>query len=306
MTQRHSSKLWEPPPRASLQLVRFSRNFGHQAAVSAGMTHASGDALIFLDADLQDPPDLIPVFLERFKEGYDVVYGVRLNRKESLWLRLCFKAYYRIFNRIAQRPIPLDAGDFGLMSSRVAKLVAAMPEHDRLVRGLRSWVGFKQIGVPYDRPERLAGESRYRRGPRIEGALDGLFGFSKVPIRFALGLGMVVIVVGIIYLAKVYITSLFFDTAVPGWKSLATLGFMVAGANIVATAIVGEYVSRIYFQTKSRPLFVVDKVIRKGSNSSAGASLYILVKRPSQVPCINKARKGSRIHRVKSRKDDGD
>jgi len=257
------------------KLVRFSRNFGHQAAISAGMRYAGGDALVFLDADLQDPPELICVFLEKFQAGYDVVYGIRQNRKEPLWLRFCFKAFYRIFNMIAERPIPLDVGDFSLVSKRVAQLIADMPERDRLIRGMRSWVGFKQIGIPYDRPERHAGTTSYSIGRRVEGALDGLFGYSKVPIRVALFTGLFVLAVGGVYLLQVLTSTLFFGERglVHGWASLITLGFMLGGANLVAVAIVGEYVCRIYFQTKDRPLYVVDKVAGPGA-ASVGTSNF--------------------------------
>lgn len=244
-------------------IVRLSRNFGHQAAITAGMAHATGDAVIFLDADLQDPPELIATFLEHFLNGYDVVYGVRKNRKEPLWLRFCFATFYRLFNAIAERPIPLDAGDFGLMSKRVAKLIAQMPERDRLIRGMRSWVGFKQIGVPYDRPGRYAGTTRYSVLRRIEGALDGLFGYSRLPIRVALLLGTMVCLAAAIYMVFVLVGSLVFGgQSVPGWKSLLVLAFMLGGANLIATSIVGEYVCRIYFQSKDRPIFVVAETHR--------------------------------------------
>jgi polyisoprenyl-phosphate glycosyltransferase len=239
-------------------LVQLSRNFGHQAAITAGMEYASGDALIFLDADLQDPPELIKPFLENFHEGYDVVYGVRQNRKEPLWLRLCFKAFYRLFNAIAERPIPLDAGDFGLMSKRVAKLIAQMPERDRLIRGMRSWVGYKQIGIPYDRPGRYAGTTRYSLMRRIDGALDGLFGYSRIPIRLSFLIGLFVFTAGAIYLVNTLVTQFIFGgTVVAGWTSLLTLMFMLGGANLVVTSIVGEYVCRTYFQAKARPVFIV-------------------------------------------------
>jgi len=244
-------------------LVQLSRNFGHQAAITAGMQHASGDAVVFLDADLQDPPELIVDFLDHFQQGYDVVYGVRKNRKEPLWLRFCFASFYRLFNAIAERPIPLDAGDFGLMSQRVAKLIAQMPERDRLIRGMRSWVGFKQIGIPYDRPGRYAGTSRYSVARRIEGAFDGLFGYSKVPIRLSLFLGIVVCLVAGAYLATTLVGQFVFGgQAVRGWTSLLVLAFMLGGANLVATAIVGEYVSRVYFQAKHRPLYIVAETSR--------------------------------------------
>jgi glycosyltransferase involved in cell wall biosynthesis len=249
--------------RLSWMVVRLSRNFGHQAAITAGMAHATGDAVIFLDADLQDPPELIATFLEHFRNGYDVVYGVRKNRKEPLWLRFCFATFYRLFNAIAERPIPLDAGDFGLMSKRVAKLIAQMPERDRLIRGMRSWVGFKQIGVPYDRPGRYAGTTRYSVVRRIEGALDGLFGYSRIPIRLALLLGVLVCVIAAGYLASTLVGQFVFGIAsVRGWTSLLVLAFMLGGANLVATSIVGEYVVRIYFQAKNRPTFIVAEVRR--------------------------------------------
>lgn len=249
--------------RLSWLVVSLSRNFGHQAAITAGMAHASGDALIFLDADLQDPPELIATFLDHFRNGHDVVYGVRKNRKEPMWLRFCFATFYRLFNAIAERPIPLDAGDFGLMSKRVAKLIAQMPERDRLIRGMRSWVGFKQIGVPYDRPGRYAGTSRYSVLRRIEGALDGLFGYSRLPIRISLLLGMLVCIIAGVYLASTLIGQFIFGgEAVRGWTSLLVLAFMLGGANLIATSIVGEYVVRVYFQAKSRPLFVVAETRR--------------------------------------------
>lgn len=264
-----ANEITKLPPcgRLSWKLVKFSRNFGHQAAISAGMQYASGEALIFLDADLQDPPELLPQFLEKFREGYDVVYGIRKNRKEPLWLRFCFGAFYRIFNLIADRPIPLDVGDFSLVSKRVARLIASMPEHDRLIRGMRSWVGFRQIGIPYDRPERHAGQTSYSLARRISGALDGLFGFSKVPIRISLCIGLLVCTVGGVYLLKALITLLLFGgNAEAGWTSIVTLGFMLGGANLVAIAIVGEYVCRIYFQAKNRPIFVVDQIETSGED----------------------------------------
>jgi dolichol-phosphate mannosyltransferase len=244
-------------------VVRLSRNFGHQAALSAGMVHAAGDAIIFLDADLQDPPHLIGPFLQCFEQGYDVVYGVRRNRKEPLWLRMCFSAFYRLFNAIAERPMPPDAGDFGLISKRVAGVLKTMPEQDRLLRGMRNWVGFKQIGIPYDRPARHSGFSRYGLARWTDIALDGLFGFSRLPIRlsFLFGVGVFLVCAG--YLLIAYVDAMLFsNTTVPGWRSLITLAFMLGSANLIAISTVGEYVCRIYFQSKNRPLFVVDEVIR--------------------------------------------
>jgi glycosyltransferase involved in cell wall biosynthesis len=248
-------------PQAAPRLVKLSRNFGQQAAISAGMAHARGDALIFLDADLQDPPELISSFLEKFQQGYDVVYAVRRNRKESWIVRLAFELFYKLFNAMAECPIPLDSGDFGLMSRRVANLVKSMPEQDRFVRGMRGWVGFRQIGIPYDRPERLHGESQYSFSRYMRLAMDGLFSFSRVPLRVALAIGLTTVLISALYLAISCVTMFVFGIRLlPGWTGIATLILMVGGANIVVTSIVGEYVVRIYFQAKARPLFVVDEV----------------------------------------------
>jgi len=190
-----------------------------------------------------------------------------MNRKDALWMRLCFKAFYLLFNAIAERPIPPDAGDFGLISRRVAQNISAMPEYDRMLRGLRSWVGFRQTGIPYNRPERFSGETRYRLGRRIEGALDGLFGYSKLPIRAMLFLGVFVFLVGFCYLAWRYIGWLFGGAdAVPGWRSVISIAFMLGAANLIATSIVGEYVCRTYFQSKQRPLFIVADVFDSSSS----------------------------------------
>ena len=259
-----------PTTNLAWRVVQLSRNFGHQAAITAGMAQATGDAVIFLDADLQDPPEMIPTFLEKFRAGNDVVYGIRQNRKEPLWLRTCFKAFYRLFNSIAERPIPLDAGDFGLMSRRVAKLISSMPERDRLIRGMRSWVGFRQTGVPYDRPGRYAGTTRYSLQRRIEGALDGLFGYSKVPIRIGLALGVISCLISFGFLFYFAVTTMIYrGTPEPGWTSLVVLVTMLGGVNLIATSIVGEYVVRIYFQGKDRPLYVVAETIRSGEPSTS-------------------------------------
>ncbi|MFZ4598554.1 MAG: glycosyltransferase family 2 protein [Terrimicrobiaceae bacterium] len=262
-TDRTPAVISTLPCRGGLcwKLVNLSRNFGHQAALSAGLGYVAGEAVVFLDADLQDPPELIGEFLAKFQQGFDVVYGIRTNRKESPIMRFFFSMFYRLHNLMAENRIPADAGDFGLISRRVAKLILSMPENDRMIRCLRSWVGFRQVGIPYSRPERHVGTSRYIPWRRVEGALDGLFGYSKLPIRFAAALGLAVVLIGFAYLCWVYSGWLFFGgKTVPGWTSLISLGFIVAGANIVVTAIVGEYACRVYFQAKARPLYVVDSV----------------------------------------------
>lgn len=245
----------------SLKLVELSRNFGHQVAISAGMEQATGEAILFLDADLQDPPEMITAFITKFREGYEVVYAVRKTRQEGWVTQTCFKLFYRIFNSIAERPMPLDSGDFSLISRRVANILIKMPERDRLVRGMRSWVGFRQIGLEYDRPGRHSGTTRYGFRKHLELAFDGLFSFTRVPIRFSMMLGVAVMAIGGIYLIRSYVVRYILgDPTPPGWTSLVTLGFMTAGANILVTAIVGEYVCRIYFQGKQRPLFIIKEI----------------------------------------------
>jgi dolichol-phosphate mannosyltransferase len=259
------------PRDTRCKVISLARNFGHQNALTAGYEYASGDVIVCLDADLQDPPEMIPLFLEKYREGYDVVYGIRTNRKEAWWMRVCFKAFYRLFNLIAERPMPQDAGDFGLVSNRVAKAVSSMPEYDRMLRALRSWVGYRQIGIPYNRPERFAGTTRYRLGPRIEGALDGLFGYSKFPIRAMLFLGVSVFLLGFVYLAITYIGWFFSgERGIPGWRSLISIAFMLGAANLIAISIVGEYVCRIYFQAKQRPRYIVGRIIDSAVGSGQG------------------------------------
>jgi dolichol-phosphate mannosyltransferase len=266
-------------PRMSIRLVMLSRNFGHQSAISAGMVYAHGDAQIFLDADLQDPPELIASFLEKFREGYEVVYAVRQNRQETWHRKICFDLFYKLFNSLAEQPIPLDSGDFGLMSRRVAKLVQAMPEQDRFVRGLRGWVGFKQIGIPYDRPERFRGESQYNFRKHTQLALDGIFSFSRVPVRVAFWVGMSTVFISFTYIVISYILLFFFHIGeIKGWTSVVTLIFLAAGSNLVATSIVGEYVVRIYFQTKARPLFIVANVEERLGEGNAAVPKVIEVK----------------------------
>lgn len=261
------------PSHTRCRVLSLSRNFGHQNALTAGYEHALGDVVICLDADLQDPPELIPVFLAKYREGYDVVYGIRQNRKEVWWMRLCFLAFYRLFNAIAERPMPLDAGDFGLVSQRVAKAISGMTEYDRMIRGLRSWVGFRQTGIPYNRPERFAGETRYRIGRRIEGALDGLFGYSKLPIRVMLFIGFTVFLISLGYLGMTYLFWLIRGgESAPGWRSIITLAFMLGAANLIAISIVGEYVCRNYFQSKQRPRFVIAGILETTPQSPRGPS----------------------------------
>lgn len=243
----------------AVRLVRLTRNFGHQPALMAGLARATGAAIICLDADLQDPPELVAEFLARFQEGHDVVFGVRRSRKETLWKRFAYRSFYRLFRAFADVDVPLDAGDFGLMSRRVVELVLKMPERDLIIRGLRSWVGFRQIGVPYDRPERQAGETKYGLRKLVKLALSALFGYSTLPLRLATVLGLGSAGVAACYAAYVLYAKFSGAPAPSGWASLAIVILFLGGVQLVTIGILGEYIGRIYQQSQARPLFIIAK-----------------------------------------------
>jgi dolichol-phosphate mannosyltransferase len=240
-----------------IRLVRFSRNFGHQPALTAGIQKAAGVALICLDADLQDPPELIGAFLEKFEEGFEVVYAVRTARVEGWAKNLAYKTFYRLFHSVAEVPIPLDTGDFSLMTKRAAALVISMSEQDIFLRGLRSWIGFRQIGVPYHRPTRQAGETKYTFAKLLKLAASAFFGFSLLPLRLATSLGIVTVLLSLGYSVFALGAALFFHNAPRGWASVIGVISFIGGAQLISIGILGEYIGRIYKQTRGRPLFVI-------------------------------------------------
>jgi len=237
--------------------LHFSRNFGHQLAVSAGLAVLDADAVCVLDADLQDPPEALLEMLQRWKEGYDVVYGVRRNRKEGLLLRAAYAGYYRLLKYVSHVDLPLDAGDFCVMDRRVVALLNEMPEHNRFVRGLRGWVGFRQIGVPYDRQGRAAGTSKYNLSRLSKLALDGLIGFSSAPLRLATWLGIAASVMGFGLLVWAVAQALFYKETPSGWASLAVMVLFFGGIQLLMLGIIGEYVGRIFDEVKQRPNYVI-------------------------------------------------
>ena len=239
--------------------ISFSRNFGHQAALTAALDHATGDAVVLMDGDLQDPPETIPVFVERFQQGYDVVYATRASRKESWWLKFCYYLFYRLQSMLSETRLPLDAGDFGLMSRRVFEQVRNMPERHRYLRGLRSWVGFRQVGIPVDRAERYSGDSKYSLLKLLRLASDGIFAFSTVPLRAATLLGALAI--GLCGLYAIYsLYAKFFLSQTPrGFTTLVYLITFLSGVLLFFLGIIGEYVGRIYEEIKARPLYVISK-----------------------------------------------
>jgi polyisoprenyl-phosphate glycosyltransferase len=247
-------------PRISV--ISLSRNFGHQAALTAALDHVSGDVTVVLDGDLQDPPETIPVLVEKFLEGYDVVYAQRLRRKEALWLRICFYLFYRLMSSLSDMNLPLDAGEFGLMSRRVVDQLRIMPEHDRYLRGMRSWVGFRQIGIPVERAERFAGQSKYGLLRYLKLASDAIFSFSVIPIRAAAGLGFLAVLLSALFSAYAVVAKLVFHQSPKGFTALLLLITFLSGVLLLFLGIVGEYVGRIYEEVKARPVYVIDKKIR--------------------------------------------
>ena len=244
----------------TIRVVSLSRNFGHQAAVSAGLCHAEGDAVAVLDGDLQDPPELLPEFFGKLEEGWDVAYGVRRRRQGGISKRLAYFVFYRLLHRLADIDIPLDAGDFCAMRRRIVDHLNRLPETDRFVRGLRAWVGFRQTGIPYERDRRRAGIPKYTLAKLVQLSLDGLLSFSYAPLRWLAVVGFVLCTVSFVGILIVLYRYLF-TPYVPGYTSLAILVLFFGGAQFLTGGLVGEYVGRTAQQVKGRPLYVVDELI---------------------------------------------
>jgi dolichol-phosphate mannosyltransferase len=246
-------------------VVLLSRNHGHQLALTAGLSVARGTEGVFvLDGDLQDPPELLESFYAKFKEGYDVVYAVREKRKEVFYKRFAYFIFYRILKKIANIDIPLDSGDFSFMSRRVVNVLNKMPEESRFIRGMRTWIGFKQIGIAYDRQERASGDSKYSFSKLVQLALNGIYNFSEFPIKFVTSLGGFAIISSVIYLISVIIKKMFFDQVIEGFTALLFVIILFGGIQLMAIGVLGEYILRIFFQSKSRPNFIIEKEICAG------------------------------------------
>lgn len=242
--------------------VALSRNFGHQRALSAALDHVTGDVVVLLDGDLQDPPEEIPRFLDAFREGYDVVYAKRERRKEPLWLRFCYFAYYRLLAWVARPALPLDAGDFSLMSKRVVDEIRRAPERQRYLRGLRAWAGFRQLSLPVERAARHAGRPKYSLHRLVELGLDGIFSFSIFPIRAAAVLGALSAMVTTLFALYALYAKIVRDRSPQGFTALLLVITFVSGVLLFFVGIIGEYVGRIYEEVKGRPLYIVDRIVR--------------------------------------------
>jgi glycosyltransferase involved in cell wall biosynthesis len=247
---------------SKLRLLRLSRNFGHQAALSAGLDAARGDAVVLMDADLQDPPEVIPSLVARWREGFDVVYAIRDDREGEPRLRLAsISLFYLLLRRISPTDIPRNVGDFRLLSRRAADAISAMPERARFLRGMTSWIGFRQTGVSYTREARFAGTSKYPPAKLIRLAYDGITSFSTVPIELvtALGLALVLFCIGVLGWT-VYVR--FFTAHHPqGWTSVIAVVLLLGGVQLLSLGVIGQYVARIFDETKQRPVYLVDEVV---------------------------------------------
>jgi glycosyltransferase involved in cell wall biosynthesis len=243
------------------RVLKLSRNFGHQTAITAGMDVARGDCVVLIDADLQDPPEVIPQMVAKWREGFDVVYGVRERREgESPMKKLTASLFYRLLSRLTAVPIPVDVGDFRLMSRRVTDRLKEMREKDRFVRGLVAWVGFPQTGVTYRRDARAAGDTKYPYRKMIKFAIDGLTGFSTVPLKAATWLGYLASAFAFIYLLSVFIQK-WAGITVEGWATIMVAMLFMGGVQLVCIGILGEYLGRIFNEVKHRPLYVVEEFV---------------------------------------------
>ncbi|WP_410499278.1 glycosyltransferase family 2 protein [Chitinibacter sp. S2-10] len=241
-----------------IRVVGFARNFGHQIAVTAGIDAASGDAVVLIDADLQDPPEVIGEMIALWRNGYHVVYGTRVDRPgESAFKLVTARAFYRVLNRLSDVPIPLDTGDFRLMDRKVVDVLKGMPERDRFIRGMVSWVGFKQVALPYRRAERFAGESKYPLRKMVRFATDGIMSFSTKPLRLAVTLGLLSSFIALLGIINTLVVRLTTEHWVAGWAEIMVAILFLGGVQLLCIGILGEYVGRTYNEIKRRPLYVV-------------------------------------------------
>lgn len=247
----------------NVKIISFSRNFGHQAAVTAGLQYVTGDAIIIIDADLQDPPELIPDMIKLWEDGNEVIYGKRKSREgESAFKLFTAKMFYKTLNALSDVEIPKDTGDFRLVDRKVVDTINELPEHNKFLRGLFSWVGYKQIPFEYERKERFAGETKYPLKKMLKLASDGIISFSTKPLKIVGVLGMISIIISIVLLIYALISYVFnLNNLSAGWTSIMVAITFFAGVQLMSIWIIAEYVGRIYDETKQRPQYIIDKKI---------------------------------------------
>lgn len=249
----------EQDPR--IQVISLSRNWGHQAAITAALDHVTGEAAVVMDGDLQDVPEVIPQFVEKYQQGYDVVYAQRIRRKDPWPLRICYFVFYRMMAKLSDIRLPLDSGDFGLMSRKVIDQLKRMPEHHRYLRGMRSWVGFRQTGLQVERAERHSGKSKYNVLRLVKLAADGIFAFSIVPIRAVALFGAFVMFLSSLYLLYALYAKIFLQESPQGFTALLVAVTFLSGIVLFFLGVIGEYVGRIYEETKARPRYIIGRIV---------------------------------------------
>lgn len=256
----------------AVKVLQLSRNFGKEAALTAGMEASAGDVVILIDADLQDPPELISRMLDKWREGYDVVYGVRQSRdSDSLGKRISASGFYRIFNRLTPTPVPANAGDFRLMDRRVVDRVRQLPERTRFMKGLFAWVGFKSTAIAYDRPGRVAGQSAWSYWKLWNFALDGLTSFSTMPLRVWTYVGLAVSLLSFLYASFLIFRTLIVGVDLPGYASLMVVILFLGGIQLISLGVIGEYLGRVFIEVKQRPVYLVDQVYQFDRGDAAPA-----------------------------------
>ncbi|TVX93649.1 glycosyltransferase family 2 protein [Paenibacillus agilis] len=246
----------------NVKIIDFARNFGHQAAVTAGISKAKGDAVVIIDADLQDPPEVIVSMIAKWEEGYDIVYGKRKKREGETWFKLVTaKYFYKFLNYMSDVDIPKDTGDFRLIDSKVAHIFNRMSEKNRFIRGMISWIGFKQTYVEYDRNERFAGETKYPLRKMIRFATDGIVSFSSKPLKYIMRIGFVTVILALGLLIYSVCAKLLGSPTEPGWTSIMVAITLFSGVQMLSLGIIGEYIARIYDESKNRPLYIVQNEV---------------------------------------------
>jgi polyisoprenyl-phosphate glycosyltransferase len=253
---------------ARVVAVTLSRNFGHQAALGAALDYVSGDVVAVMDGDLQDPPEAIPHLLAEYRQGFDVVYAVRVKRKEGLLLRACYALFYRTIAMLADLELPIGAGDFAVMSRRVVDLVRRSPERQRYLRGLRTWYGFRQKGVEIEREARHSGASKYSLRRLFRLAFDGVFAFSVIPIRLATACGLLAVSCSVAFAMYSLVVKVFFDRSPVGFTALIFAITFLSGVQLLFLGVIGEYIGRIYEEVKQRPHYVVKQVLGRACHET--------------------------------------
>jgi glycosyltransferase involved in cell wall biosynthesis len=251
-----------------IRVVNLSRNFGKEAALTAGIDHVKGNVLVPIDVDLQDPPELIPQFVEKWREGYDVVYGVRTSRDDdTIMKRASAEWFYHLFNRLSAVNIPDNAGDFRLIDERATAVLRQLRERNRFMKGLFSWVGFYSIGVPYSRPARVAGQTKWNFRKLWNFALDGIFSFSTVPLRIWSYVGITISFLSFLYASFIIIRTVIFGVDLPGYASLLTVVLFLGGIQLLSLGIIGEYLGRLFVEVKQRPVYIIEGEYAEGEKS---------------------------------------